>query len=101
VRRAHCSLQARGSEGQDAAKRGQKMPIEPFDQSGIVRGADGIKRYQGLATSLVKMLRVSVDKAPQSEAIVGVCRGRVTYRQLWDHCARIAGGLKEAGIAPG
>jgi acyl-CoA synthetase (AMP-forming)/AMP-acid ligase II len=25
----------------------------------------------------------------------------VTYRQLWDHCARIAGGLKEAGIVPG
>jgi hypothetical protein len=33
------------------------MPIQPFDQSGIVLGADGIKRYQGLKTSLVKMLR--------------------------------------------
>ena len=77
------------------------MPIQPFDQSGIVRGADGIKRYQGLTTSLVKMLRASVDKAPQSEAIVQVGGGRVTYRQLWDRCARIAGGLKEAGIVPG
>src|ERR1700730_1202028 len=77
------------------------MPIQPFDQSGIVRGADGIKRYQGLTTSLVKMLRASVDKAPQSEAIVEVGGGRVTYRQLWDRCARSAGGLKEAGIVPG
>ena len=77
------------------------MPIQPFDQSGIVRGADGIKRYQGLTTSLVKLLRASVDKAPQSEAIVEVSGGRVTYRQLWDRCARIAGGLKEAGIVPG
>jgi hypothetical protein len=51
------------------------MPIQPFDQSGIVRGADGIKRYQGLTTSLVKMLRASVDKAPQSEAIVEVGGG--------------------------
>lgn len=77
------------------------MSIQPFDQSGIVRGADGIKRYQELTTSLVKMLRASVDKAPQSEAIVEVGGGRVTYRQLWDRCARIAGGLKGRGIVPG
>src|SRR5581483_5453908 len=81
--------------------RNASMPIQPFDQSGIVRGADGIKRYQGLTTSLVKMLRASVDKAPQSEAIVEVSGGRVTYRQPWDRSARIAGGLKEAGIVPG
>ncbi|HXY34831.1 MAG TPA: AMP-binding protein [Planctomycetaceae bacterium] len=77
------------------------MPLHPFDESGIVRGADGIKRYQGLTTSLVKMLRASVEKVPESEAIVEVSGQRVTYRQLWDRCARIAGGLKEAGIARG
>ena len=40
----------------------KKMPIQPFDQSGIIRGSDGIKRYQGLTPSLVTMLRSSVEK---------------------------------------
>jgi acyl-CoA synthetase (AMP-forming)/AMP-acid ligase II len=77
------------------------MPIRPFDQSGIVRGTDGIQRYEGLLPSLVAVLRASVDKAPQSEAIVEVGGPRVTYRQLWDRSAAIAGGLKQAGIARG
>src|SRR5580704_7296377 len=75
--------------------------IQPFDMSGIVRGSDGIKRYQGLHSSLVTMLRASVEKAPQSEAIVEAGGARVTYRQLWDRSARIAGGLKQAGIERG
>ncbi|HET6328791.1 MAG TPA: AMP-binding protein [Planctomycetaceae bacterium] len=77
------------------------MPIQPFDQSGIIRGSDGIKRYQGLTPSLVTMLRSSVEKAPQAEAIVEVGGPRITYRELWDRCARIAGGLKDAGISRG
>ncbi len=83
------------------ATEGKKMPIQPFDQSGIIRGADGIKRYQGLTPSLVTMLRSSVEKAPQAEAIVEVGGPRITYRDLWDRCARIAGGLKDAGIERG
>jgi long-chain acyl-CoA synthetase len=79
----------------------KKMPIQPFDQSGIIRGSDGIKRYQGLTPSLVTMLRSSVEKAPQAEAIVEVGGPRITYRELWDRCARIAGGLKDAGISRG
>jgi long-chain acyl-CoA synthetase len=74
------------------------MPIQPFDQSGIVRGSDGIQRYQGLTSSLVTMLRSSVEKVPQAEAIVEAGGPRITYRQLWDRSARIAGGLREAGI---
>jgi long-chain acyl-CoA synthetase len=77
------------------------MLIQPFDQSGIVRGADGIKRYQGLTQSLVTMLCSSVEKAPQHEAIVEVGGPRITYQALWDRCARIAGGLQLAGIARG
>ncbi len=79
----------------------KNMPIQPFDQTGIVRGADGIKRYQGLTPSLVTMLRSSVETAPQAEAIVEVGGPRITYRALWDRCARIAGGLKNAGIERG
>jgi long-chain acyl-CoA synthetase len=77
------------------------MRIQPFDQSGIIRGADGIQRYQGLTTSLVTMLRASVEKAPTVEAIVEAGGPRVTYRQLWDRAARIAGGLRQAGIERG
>jgi acyl-CoA synthetase (AMP-forming)/AMP-acid ligase II len=77
------------------------MPIQPFDQSGIVRGTDGIQRYQGLLPSLVTMLRSSVEKAPQSEAIVEAGGPRITYGQLWDRSARIAGGLRQAGIQRG
>jgi long-chain acyl-CoA synthetase len=77
---------------------GRKMPIQPFDQSGIVRGPDGIQRYQGLASSLVTMLRSSVEKAPNSEAIVEADGPRITYRELWDRSSRIAGGLRQAGI---
>ena len=39
--------------------------IQRFDQSGIVRGADGIARYQDRPTSLVEMLRRTVEAAPQ------------------------------------
>src|SRR5580704_1554422 len=77
------------------------MPIQPFDQSGIVRGTDGIQRYQSLLPSLVTMLRSSVEKAPQSEAIVEAGGPRITYGQLWDRSARIAGGLEQAGIERG
>ena len=76
-------------------------PIRPFDQSGITRASDGIARYDGLASSIVEMLRLSVDKAPRSEAIVEVGGQRIDYRQLWDRSARVAGGLRDLGIARG
>src|SRR5258708_2103822 len=76
-------------------------PIQPFDQSGIVRGSDGIARYQGLQSSLVAMLRQSVDKAPNSEAIVEIGGERVSYQQLWERAVRVAGGLRDLGVQPG
>ncbi len=75
--------------------------IQPFDQSGIVRGHDGIARYEDLATSLVELLRQSVEKAPSNEALVEVGGERLTYRELWDRAAKVAGGLCELGIQPG
>jgi long-chain acyl-CoA synthetase len=75
--------------------------IHPFDESGIVRAADGIARYQNRPRSLVEMLRISVDKAPNSEAVAEVGGERLTYRNLWDRAARTAGGLRAAGIQPG
>jgi long-chain acyl-CoA synthetase len=75
--------------------------INPFDGSGIVRGADGIARYQDRPRSVVEMLRHSVDQAPLAEAIVEVGAERINYRQLWDRSVRVAGGLRGAGIERG
>ena len=76
--------------------------IRPFDYSEITRDADGIARYNSLLNSLVEMLRATVDKSPNHEAIVelGELGGkRVSYRELWESSARVAGGLKRAGIS--
>jgi acyl-CoA synthetase (AMP-forming)/AMP-acid ligase II len=75
--------------------------IHPFDESGIARGADGIARYQDRPRSLVEMLRRSVDKSPNAEAVVEVGGERLTYRDFWDRSARTAGGLRALGIQPG
>ena len=44
--------------------------MQPFDQQGITRGGDGIAHYDGRPVSLVEMLRATVEKTPQAEAIV-------------------------------
>ncbi len=75
--------------------------IHPFDESGIVRGSDGVAHYQGLATSLVAMLRATVDQSPNAEAIVEVGGERINYRELWGRASRVAGGLRSAGIERG
>lgn len=77
------------------------MAIQPFDNSGIVRGDDGIARYRDRPMSLVSMLRASVDRFPEVEAIVELGGRRLSYRQLWDAAARVAGGLREDGVRPG
>src|SRR5579872_6056147 len=75
--------------------------IRPFDQSGIVRGSDNIARYQGRPSSLVEMLRATVDRAPMNEAIVELGGERINYRELWDRAVRVSGGLKKLGIQRG
>ena len=74
---------------------------QPFDVGGIEVGADGIKRYVGLPTNLVHVLRQAVDAAGDQEAIVELGGERVTYRQLWERSTRVAGGLRAAGIGRG
>ena len=78
------------------------MPlIQPFDQSGVFRSADGIARYQNRRQSLVEMLRAAVESHPGGEFVVEVGGERLTYRQFWDRSARVAGGLRAAGIERG
>src|SRR4051812_33647817 len=75
--------------------------IRPFDMEGIERGDDGMARYVDRPTSLVKMLRSTVERARDLEAVVELGAERVTYRELWDRSARVAGGLRAAGVEPG
>ncbi len=75
--------------------------IEPFDMTGVVRGADGVKRFEALPASLVEMLRTSVDQAPDDEAVVELDGPRVTYAELWDAASRVAGGLRADGVGRG
>lgn len=75
--------------------------MSPFDTSGITVGADGVKRYDGLPASLVAMLEGTVARSAGVEAVVEVGGPRLTYRQLWDAAARVAGGLRNRGVERG
>ena len=79
--------------------------MKPFDQSHIARDAHGIARYQNRPRNLVEMLRHTVESRPHAEAIVEIRAEigglRVTYAQLWDRAARLAGGLRAQDIQPG
>jgi long-chain acyl-CoA synthetase len=75
--------------------------IRPFDQSGITRGADGIARYDNRPNSLIEMLRTTVDRVPNNEAVVELGGERIHFGALWDRAARVAGGLKNLGIERG
>jgi acyl-CoA synthetase (AMP-forming)/AMP-acid ligase II len=75
--------------------------IRPFDYSGITRDARGIAHYDNRPASLVEMLRLTVERSPDHEAIVEIGGERITYRQLWERAARVSGGLCAAGVARG
>jgi long-chain acyl-CoA synthetase len=75
--------------------------IRPFDHTGISRDEQGVAHFDGLHDSLVTMLRTTVERTPGQEAIVELGGDRVTYQQLWERSARVAGGLKKEGISRG
>ncbi|MEN3273664.1 MAG: long-chain acyl-CoA synthetase, partial [Actinomycetota bacterium] len=75
--------------------------IDPFDNTGIFRDSNGIKRFEVLPETLVAMLRSAVDRSPDAEAVVEIDGPRVSFTQLWDRAARVAGGLRDAGVARG
>ncbi len=74
---------------------------DPFDAKGIVRDDRGVARYTALPDSLVALLRTAVEANPGGEALVEVGGDRLTYRQLWDRAARVAGGLAAGGVQRG
>jgi acyl-CoA synthetase (AMP-forming)/AMP-acid ligase II len=74
----------------------------PFSSSGITVGPDGVKRYDGLPSSLVQLLKETTERYAGVEAVAETGGGpRLTYRELWDSAARVAGGLRAAGVARG
>lgn len=73
----------------------------PFPTTGVSRDHSGIPRYDELPTTLLDMLCEHVDRRPDSEAVVELGADRLTYQQLWQRAARVAGGLRAAGLKRG
>src|SRR3984893_7848691 len=80
-----------------AAPRGRN----PFDQTLVERNAEGIARYLDRPASLVHMLRASVERDHSAIALVEVGGPSISYGELWDRAARVAGGLRAEGVKRG
>lgn len=75
--------------------------IQPFDMTGVRRDEHGVKHYTDLPESVVTLLRESVDRDPHGEAVVELDGPRVSFAELWNRSARVAGGLRELGVDAG
>jgi long-chain acyl-CoA synthetase len=73
----------------------------PFDDSAVQRGENGRARYADRPASLVHMLRASVQRDSAAVAVAEVSGRSLSYGELWDGAARVAGGLRDTGIARG
>jgi long-chain acyl-CoA synthetase len=73
----------------------------PFEERGVERDAEGIARYRDRPASLVHLLRASVERDARATALVMVGGPSLSYGELWERAARVAGGLRDAGIARG
>src|SRR5437660_12176586 len=73
----------------------------PFDTTGVERGADGIARYRDRPDSLVHMLRTSVERDRDATAVAEVGGERLSFGELWERASRVAGGLRAAGLERG
>lgn len=74
---------------------------QPFDIHGVTIGGDGLKRYTGLEQNLVQLLRKAVQTDPDAEALVELGGERISYAQLWDRAAGVAGFLRARGVQQG
>jgi len=77
------------------------VSVQPFDTSGIERDERGVAHYVDQPESLVAMLRATVERWPEQEAVAEVGGEHLSYRALWERAARVAGGLRAAGVRPG
>src|SRR5919197_3095886 len=84
-----------------ATAQAASLREQAFDMSGIERGEDGIARYLDRPASLLEMLRGTVERKPDAEAIVELGGERLSYTELWERSAKVAGGLLAEGIGRG
>ncbi len=73
----------------------------PFGDVGVVRDGDGLARYDGRPASLVGMLGASVQRNPGATAVAEVGGPSLSYKELWERSSRVAGGLRDLGVARG
>lgn len=73
----------------------------PFPVTGVTRDRNGIPHYEQLPATLVDLLAEQAEHRPDSEAVAELGVGSLTYRQLWQQAARVAGGLRAEGLGRG
>lgn len=73
----------------------------PFPTTGVIRDPNGVAHYQQLPATLLDVLAEQAQCRPDAEAIVELGAGALTYRQLWQRAARVAGGLRTDGLERG
>ena len=82
-------------------KEGRTPRVLPYPMHDIERDSGGVLRYTKLPSSLVDMLRTTVAERPDHEALVELGGERLSYQEVWDRSARVAGGLRAAGVERG
>ncbi|GFG85536.1 hypothetical protein MALGJ_22120 [Mycolicibacter algericus] len=73
----------------------------PFPATGVIRDRNGVAHYQQLPTTLLDVLAEQAQRRPDTEAVVELGAGALTYRQVWQRAARVAGGLRADGLVRG
>lgn len=74
---------------------------KPFDETGVARGADGIKWFAGHPETYVEVLRRQVERRPSEIAVIDGHGVHLSYEELWTRGAAVAGGLRAGGLRPG
>ncbi len=73
----------------------------PFDETGVERGADGRAYYVDRPTSLVALLQASVQRDASATAVLEVGGPSLSYGELWEQASQVAGGLHKEGVQRG
>jgi acyl-CoA synthetase (AMP-forming)/AMP-acid ligase II len=73
----------------------------PFPGHGVRVDEHGTRHYDNIPATLLDSLQRWADRTPDAEALAELGGERLTYRQLRDRAARVAGGLMERGVGTG
>ncbi len=80
---------------------GRASRIHPFDETGLTRDSSGVWQFEALSVSVPAMLEAVADRLPQGQAVTMAGGSALTYRELLDSSARVAGGLRAEGVRRG